>query len=481
VQRWLWVPVGLLPAVTLVPLAFLRFVDVDEGSYAAAAALALDGVVPYRDFLYTQTPLLPYVYGAWSAVLGEHWLVLRALSLVLTLCISLLLARHLFVRLGVRWALLGCALFGASTLVFTWYPPVKTFALATALAFGAYVLVARAEPSPRAWLAAGALASLAVQTRALFVGAAAAFAWDALRRRSGLVRYASGFGLALLPTLVLFTLDARAFLFGNLGVHGVRSEGGLVGDFEQKAKVVANLLGVATESRPVPQYLLLAGAAVVAAVALRRVEGRLPLWFVTAALLALVAIVPTPTYTQYFATTVPFLVIGVVELARTLDERRRRLAGGERAALVATAAVWLGAYAVFAAVDFARILRASPEDRPAGVQEVVDFLDSRTTDGEEVVASWPGYLFGTDAVPLAGLENDFGPHDAEPLDADEVERYRLLTAEQVEEAIRERRTRYVVVKLWHVLPPVPDYDGAARDAGYRLEAEINGARIYGRG
>ena len=81
-ERWLWVPVALLPALTLGPLAALRFVDVDEGSYAAAAKLALDGVVPYRDFAYAQTPLLPYVYGAWAEVLGEHWLVLRSLSLV---------------------------------------------------------------------------------------------------------------------------------------------------------------------------------------------------------------------------------------------------------------------------------------------------------------------------------------------------------------------------------------------------------------
>ena len=125
------------------------------------------------------------------------------------------------------------------------------------------------DPGPRAWLAAGALASLAVQTRALFVGAALAFAWEALRTGRGLRRYLVGFAVALAPTLLLFALDPRAFLFGNLGVHGVRSEGGLVGDFQQKGKVVANLLGIATDSRPVTQYLLLGGAAVVAAVVAR--------------------------------------------------------------------------------------------------------------------------------------------------------------------------------------------------------------------
>ena len=471
-DRWLWLPVALLPALTLGPLAALRFVDVDEGSYAAAAKLALDGVVPYRDFFYTQTPLLPYVYGAWAEVLGEHWLVLRSLSLLLGLVTAALLTRHLCVRFGLRFALLGSVLFATSTLVFTWYPPVKTFALATALAFGAYALVARAAPGPRAWLAAGVLASLAVQTRALFLGAAVAFAWEALRTNRGFVRYAVGFAVALAPTVALFALEPRGFLFGNLGVHGVRSEGGLVGDFEQKAKVVGNLLGIATEARPVTQYLLLGGAALVAAIVARRTAGRVPLWFLTAALLGVVALLPTPTYTQYFATTVPFLVVGVVELAH--DAPR----GPVRPLPAAVAAVWLGLYLLFAPVELARVVRASAEDRPARVQEVADAIGARTEPGEVVLSSWPGYLFGTHATFVGGLENDFAPHDAEPLTPEEARRYHLLTDDEVEALIRSGRTRLVVVKLWHVLPPVPDYDGAARAAGYRLVDELDGARIY---
>ncbi|MDX6423441.1 MAG: hypothetical protein QOI67_912 [Gaiellaceae bacterium] len=473
-ERWLWLPVALLPALILAPLAVLRFVDVDEGSYAAASALALDGVVPYRDFLYTQTPLLPYVYGAWAEVVGEHWLAIRALSLAFGLVTALLLTRHLFVRFGLRLAFLGSVLLATSTLAFTWYPPVKTYALTTALVFGAYVLISRAEPGPRAWLAAGALASFAVQTRALVVGAALAFAWESIRTGRGLLRYSIGFVVALAPTFIVFALDPRAFLFGNLGVHGVRSEGGLVGDFEQKGKVVANLLGIATDARPVTQYLLLGGAAAVAAIVARRDRGRIPLWFLVAALLALVALFPTPTYTQYFATTIPFLIVGVVELVRAAADEPAT----SRTLLGAVAAIWLLAYLVFAPVEFAHIVRASPEGRPARVQEVSDFVDARTDAGEEVLASWPGYIFGTHARPVPGLENDFGPHDAEHLTPAEAKRYHLITDEQVEELIRQHRTRLVVVKLWHVLPPVPDYDGAARAAGYRLVTELNGARIY---
>jgi dolichyl-phosphate-mannose-protein mannosyltransferase len=471
--RWLWVLIAVAPAITLAPLALLRFLDGDEGSYAEAAALALDGRVPYRDFLYTQTPVLPYAYGAWSEVVGENWYALRAFSLVLGLGVGALLVRHVFVRFGTRAALLASGLFTVSTLVFTWYPTVKTYALSTVLAFGAYVLIAqRDRVTPARWVAAGALASLAVQTRSLVVGAAIAFAWEAIRNRRGLVPYLGGFAVALLPTLVVFALDPSRFLFGNLGVHGVRSSGGLVGDFKQKGEVVANLLGVATDSRPVPQYLLLMGAAVVAAVTLRRTQGRLPLWFLTGALLTLVALAPTPTYTQYVATTIPFLIVGVVELVEELAGSR------VPAVLAATGATWLALYALLGPIDVYRLAHSSKENRPAAVQEVTDLIDARTAPGEEVLASWPGYLFGTHAQPVPGLENDFAPHDAEPLAVETAHRNRLVTKADVERMIREHRTRLVVVKLWHDLPPIPDYEGTAQRSGYHLVADVNGAKVY---
>ncbi|HRG56548.1 MAG TPA: hypothetical protein PLG56_10940, partial [Lacunisphaera sp.] len=43
----------------------------DEGFYAAAARAVWQGEMPYRDFGYTQTPLLPYVNGALLALTGH--------------------------------------------------------------------------------------------------------------------------------------------------------------------------------------------------------------------------------------------------------------------------------------------------------------------------------------------------------------------------------------------------------------------------
>ena len=54
----------------------------DEGFYAMAASRVMDGEIPYRDFGYTQMPLLPYINGALMEVFGYGLLNQRAINLV---------------------------------------------------------------------------------------------------------------------------------------------------------------------------------------------------------------------------------------------------------------------------------------------------------------------------------------------------------------------------------------------------------------
>ena len=77
-------------------------INFDEGFYAYVAREAMRGRVPYRDFAYTQTPVLPYLQGAAMSVTGygvreQRWInaACGALALVLGL---LVWRRH-----GVRW------------------------------------------------------------------------------------------------------------------------------------------------------------------------------------------------------------------------------------------------------------------------------------------------------------------------------------------------------------------------------------------
>jgi 4-amino-4-deoxy-L-arabinose transferase-like glycosyltransferase len=482
---WPWAALAVVAAqaCVFVPFAALRFVDGDEGAYLLAGKLAMQGELIYRDFLHTQMPLIPYVYGAWSLVVGEGWLAARLLSVAFAIALGLLLYRHAADRFRRDLAAVAVVLYVASSLVFAWFTTVKTQVLSTLLLFAAYTVVERARSrEARRWLAGGVLLGLAVDTRLIFAAAAPALAWAALRSGDGSRRalgsLAGGTALGLLPSLVFLAVDPRRFVFDNLGYHAERSSGGLVGDFRQKAEVAANLVGIGTPDGGQVQFLLLVVAGVIAAVSLRMLNGRVPLALHIAAWLALGSFLPTPTYPQYFSTVVPFLIVGVLEAAAALRSRAGLRDLALRRVGAATVAVAVVAYAGLASVDAYRYVVRHADQRIADVERVAAVVDEHTRPGEQVLASWPGYLYGSDAAPVPGMENDFAPHEAGALSLAEARRYRLATAADVERMIRERRVRVVVFKLWHVLPPVPDWEGALADGGYRLLADVDSNRVY---
>lgn len=479
---WPWTElavVALLSAI-FVPVAVLRFIDGDEGAYLAAAALVQGGDVPYSDFLYTQMPLLPYVYGSWAAGWGEDWYAARLLSVLFAVTLGALLYRHLSGRFDRGLGLLGLLLYASTSLVLVWFVTVKTYALTALLVFGAYMLVERSRRSSLGvWAAAGVLLALAVDTRLLLLGALPPFFWVAFRvgdRLRSLAALGGGFLAGLIPSLVLLANDPDRFLFGNLWYHGSRSSEGLIGDFEQKASVVANLLGIATEARPHPQFLLLGLAALAAAISLHLLRGHISFALAIAAFLIVTSLAPTPTYAQYVCIAVPFLIVGVVELAALL---RSRVEPQGEMAVKAVLAAGIVTYVLLGAVDVYRFTARSAENRISAVQDVAAVVGANTAPGEEVVAGWPGYLFGSGAVPVAGLENDFAPHEASFLSPEKAARYRMVTVEGVERMIRSHRTRLVVAKTWeNNLPPIADFEGAARRSGYSLLAEVNGVKVF---
>jgi hypothetical protein len=168
-------------------------------------------------------------------------------------------------------------------------------------------------------------------------------------------------------------------------------------------------------------------------------------------------------------TVVPFLVVGVLELAAAI--RRRAAASADPAvprAFGAAFALCVAVYLALATVDFRRYTSLHSDDRVGDVERVAAVVDRHTRPGETVLSAWPGYVYGSGAVQLSGLENDFAPVIASSLSEERARHYRLLTARGVEDAILARRPRVVVFKLWHYQTPVPDWRGALRRAGYRL-------------
>lgn len=471
-----------LQSLVFVPVSVLRHVDGDEGVYLTAAKLVMRGTLPYRDFLYPQTPLLPYVWGPWSVIFGESWLAARLLAALFASLLGAVLYRHLANRSGVRFAIAGLALYLSSNLVFEWFTTVKTQVLSTLLLFCAFAVASNVRSgSSSRWFVGGILLGLAIDTRLIIAAAVPVLVWAAWRAatpaRSAVIRFVGGLVVGLVPSLLFFAIDPGRFFFDNLGYHAGRSPSGLIGDFMQKVRVVENLLGIGTPSGGMPQFLLLALAAAACGIALYALTGRVPLSLLVVGSVGLASLLPTPTYSQYFAVVVPFLIVGIVESAAMIrqhfhDHGQEKLLRALGLAIGPAGA----AYLMFAATGLYDLVRLYPDQRIGTIQSVASTINRLTEPGEHVLATWPGYMFGSHALPVPGMENYFAPNAADAVSVEEARRYRLATAADVERMIENREPRFVVLKLWHTAPLVLDWDGALRRGRYRLETEVGGVR-----
>ena len=456
--------------------------------------------MPYRDFFYEQMPLLPYVYGGWTALAGESWYSVRVLSAVLAGAAGAVLYLHVLRRHRSRPLAAGAlALYALSALVLGYFPIVKTFALASLLLLAAVALV-ESRDRPR-WLAAGLLVGLAVDTRLVFAAAVPAFLLAGRRR---LAPFGAGLAAGLVPSLVLLALAPHRFVFDNLRYHGEKTTHGLVGDPGQKARTVANLVGYGRTDHAVGLQFALLLVATAAAVWLLR--GRLPLAAGVAALLGVACLLPTPAYVQYFCVVVPFMVLTVAEAAGSRlsgsepqtppagpatvlgaePGRRPGLSGSEpltrRRPLAAALGVLLAAYAVAAGFAYAHLVDTSPLLKPslASVRKVSAVVERDSSPGERVLSSWPGYLVGTHAEAWPGYTNHFAPAAAAHLSPAEARRVHVVSEAELETAIRAREPRLVVYRNWITTEPFARWDSALRAGGYRLVATVETARIYRR-
>jgi hypothetical protein len=123
----------MLVGIGLDAMASLTFLELgqvnsDEGWYLYASKLVFQGQLPYRDFAYTQMPLLPYVYGVLQIIQPSiFWGRLTSILLSMgTLALSVVIARR---YAGARAGGIAALLFAAFTLGIYFDSIVKTYAL----------------------------------------------------------------------------------------------------------------------------------------------------------------------------------------------------------------------------------------------------------------------------------------------------------------------------------------------------------------
>lgn len=116
-------------------------INADEGWYLYASKLVYTGLHPYKDFAFTQTPLLPYVYGLPQIIFFQSIHLGRITSIVFS-TIAFILSITIAKNFGGKTAATITALLGATFTYGIYYQSiVKTYSLTTFFFMSAFFVL----------------------------------------------------------------------------------------------------------------------------------------------------------------------------------------------------------------------------------------------------------------------------------------------------------------------------------------------------
>ena len=231
-----------LAAFGFVVLAFaavwLGALNQDEGWYLYAARLVSEGKTPYRDFFYTQAPVMPVVYAAFTSIWNSFGLLgARILTIsfgALGLAFFCASAARLVAPDRRALAALAVFLLLGSNLYHLYYIAIpKTYALASLFVAIGFFLLTFARPSTLRGgvfaFASGLSLAFACGTRISLgvilavVGFSLLFSFSRMRWTFLWFGLGGAFGLVVVYGFFLCDPTARAGLFAAQAYHAARS------------------------------------------------------------------------------------------------------------------------------------------------------------------------------------------------------------------------------------------------------------------
>lgn len=235
----------------------LQFGDLnqDEGWYLNSARLVADGKLPYRDFAFTQAPVLPFAYALFAPVIESHGVgggraVTLAFGLFAALAAAGLAGRLVQPALAAPARLLAFMLAALNVYQSYFTVVVKTYSLCALLLAVSLLLLHMALNRRNlllVFVAAFAM-TLAGGTR-ISAGAAVAvsgFWLLACRRRLGDATWmAFGVGAVAAAGLLFgpwLMMAPEGFLFGVVEYHSARTAGGVMQALVYKAGFLSRVV-----------------------------------------------------------------------------------------------------------------------------------------------------------------------------------------------------------------------------------------------
>ncbi len=234
---------------------FLGNLNQDEGWYLYAARLVAEGQWPYRDFAFTQTPLLPLLYAwiqpaieAWGLGAGRAFTAL--LGLTAALCAAALAARLAPPGRSTAAALISFVLIMVNVYQSYYFTIVKTYSLTAFCLAAGFLMLDLSVRRRSGWLAGGAgiLLVLAAATRTsagIIMPLTVIILWWQRRQTGGAVWQGLALGgllaasLALLPFWIMAPEACRFFV---IDYHTARASGSLLHSLIYKAGFLSRLV-----------------------------------------------------------------------------------------------------------------------------------------------------------------------------------------------------------------------------------------------
>lgn len=491
----------LILFLLLLNLGMEKPLDHDEHQFVASAALyARDGLLPYRDYPYFHQPYLVFIYAAifqisdrllFSARLFSIFCAFTTLALVFGLFYrrfgATAFPKRFLLTAGGIIMLIGSPLF-AHTAGLAWNHDLPML-----LTLGAFLLYARAirrQGSILAPLLAGLLLGVATGVRLSFAPLFAPFVLLSFFYRQLLPRqavwrlpalFATGFCLAMLPSLFFFAQYPDAYLFGNLHypvLNTLYREGlGYTRSMDFFSKILYTL-----EVLIQPGNLLIVAAALFFAFRKKwigdsRRDHRRPEVFFILLLLPFLLIgtfAPTPSFKQYFY---PPLFFGFLAAAYGLADFPRE--GTHPPQHLTVWGLLLLLFSLYNLPQYPDSFRLSKAKywQPNQIHRLGESVGKALTVEDPVLTFAP-------IIPLEGglaiypqlATGPFAWRTAPYLAAEERKSYRMLAETDLADFLREHPPAAILQGFeWREEPALVDF---ARAEGYKEKSLLMGKRLW---
>ncbi len=443
---WIHLLLLIISFCYLAVISQQRLIARDEGFYLFASQLVVEGHKTYLDFFYPQMPMLPLIYGLFFKIFGVSWENARLLNAFFASCLGITIFSYLKLKFRLSYALFGLFLFLFSNYTIAWLSVSQTYAPSLLCLLISFYYLTRGNLTKVDVLTAAGFLAYAIQIRLFFIALVPFYLGKLLinskikpEKTKDCLRFIAILVLFSLPTLSLAWTNWDNFYFNNLGYHLDRSNLTPTDTFENKIQVGLVALGLTpTVKFSAWQLPALIYCSFCSAILILLKEKTIPLAFLLLITLFILNLIPNPAYVQYFATLLPFAIIGTITLLNLIPQKAIR---------VSVVILLLGIYIYKLPADYLRHLRTGEnligimtQDQAnhynlKNLRKIRERLQIECDSKEMIIGYWPGYLVGTPCQAYPGTENHFGIQIAEKLSPEKQQKYSVINNERIKQAI----------------------------------------------